>query len=498
MHTLKKIFYYTSAIVTFIFCVFGIATFFISDSFFEKLLANGLHLKITPEYIGGEIAQDFFDDSFDDNGSGILCYPLNSDFNEGSLDLLRYTVHKPVFDAKWQQYPEYWQFDLEYRNGSDAVRNIMIYVDIDGNQKGSFKTLKDNAENVEFSPEHPWDYAIQICEGKGVIYDSNKNFVCNAQLSVLKNGKTIIVRIPLQDKSLQKVYTAEQTFHYVITGGFSNWDNGNFIPIENTASKSRGSTISKSTYSALVPCIYDLLDDSSNKESNQKNQLSSFNKQAGTKATLKPICVSMKEDFSKTNYDDFISEIKELNKEKDIAKAEKDKQLYDNAITDKNTTKKQQALLAFNIGKIEEAEALFSEIVKENPNDAISLAYYGSCIASRGGKASVIQAVQLVNEAFVYLDKAVELSPNQIDILMNRASVAKAVPNAVFGKALVGAEDFVKCAKFVKSSSQDLLFSEDDKLFLATLYISAYECYTTAGKETEAMLQLKEAQKIWQ
>ncbi len=39
--------------------------------------------------------------------------------------------------------------------------------------------------------------------------------------------------------------------------------------------------------------------------------------------------------------------------------------------------------------------------------------------------------------------------------------------------------------------------TEEQKLFLAYLYASASECYKTAGKETEQMISLKEAEKLW-
>src|SRR5574344_1128820 len=196
--THSRLYYYLRAFLVLLLSVFGISLFFYSSSFFSTLLAQSLHLHVAPSFIGGEIAQDFFDDAGDDNGSGIIVYPSNAAFKEGSLDLVRYTVHKPVFDAKWQAHPEYWQIDLEYKSGPASVRTIMIYIDADGDRSGSTETLYDcsmnneisGAENCQFDQAHPWDYAIQICDGEGKVYAAQKDktnaltlqFICNTEL----------------------------------------------------------------------------------------------------------------------------------------------------------------------------------------------------------------------------------------------------------------------------------------------------------------------------
>src|SRR5574344_2539115 len=202
-HTIHcRLYYYLRAFLVLLLSVFGISLFFYSSSFFSTLLAQSLHLHVAPSFIGGEIAQDFFDDAGDDSGSGILVYPSNATFKEGSLDLVRYTVHKPVSDAKWQAYTEYWQIDLEYKSGPASVRTIMIYIDADGDRSGSTETLYDcsmnngipGAENCMFDSAHPWDYAIQICDGEGKVYAAQKDksttgtpavqFICNTELSL--------------------------------------------------------------------------------------------------------------------------------------------------------------------------------------------------------------------------------------------------------------------------------------------------------------------------
>ncbi|MCK9171845.1 MAG: hypothetical protein M0P01_15655 [Treponema sp.] len=509
MNTLKKGLYYFQAVLISLICIFGISVFFHNSGFLSTLLARSLHLKIAPSFTGGETAGDFFDDAHDDNGSGILCYPSNSQFKEGSLDLLRYTVHKPVFGAQWQEHPEYWQLDLEYRSGPSDVRNILMYIDCDGDGNGSTGTLTEGAENCCFEKAHPWDFAVRISENEGKVYNADRQFICRTETSVTKDGKQIIVRIPLQNKQLQKIYTAQTTWHYVLTGGFSKWDRGGFLPVDKRRSGSRGSTTEPSQYNLLLPKIYDILDDSSDKNKNQRAQLSSWNKDELTKAVLHPVEVSMKTTFAKENPDTVIAEIKKQYAAEQNAQAAQSKRAYEQKRlqyegtggTQKTPEEKLKlAVLAFNCSETDAAEALLSDIVKQQPENAEALAYYGSCVAIRGGKSSVVQAVKLVNDAFVYLNKAAELAegtPHEITILMNRASVCASVPDTVFGKALTGAEDFTRCAFLYKKTIDAEHPAQKEKLFLAYLYASAYDCYKTAGKETEAVLSLKEAEKTW-
>ena len=509
MKKLTKGLYYFRAVLISLICIFGVSIFFYNSGFLSTLFARSLHLKIAPSFTGGETAEDFFDDAHDDTGSGILRYPSNSQFAEGSLDLLRYTVHKPVCNAQWQPYPDYWQLDLEYRSGPSDVRNIIMYIDCDGDGKGSTETLAEGAENCSFEKTHPWDFAVWLCENEGRVYSADRHLICRTETAVSKDGKKIIVRIPLQDTQLQKIYTAQTTWHYVLTGGFSKWDRGGFLPVDKRRNVSRGGTMKPSEYNLLLPKIYDLLDNSSDKSLNQYAQLGSWNKDELTKAVLHPVEVSMNAGAGKEKKDTVITEIKKQYAAAQDAQAAQSKKLYEQTrLQYENTSgtqktaeeKLQLAVLAFSCSETDAAEALLSGVIKQQPENAEALAYYGSCIATRGGKSSVVQAVRLVNDAFTYLNKAAELAAGtseEITVLMNRASVCEAVPDTVFGKALTGAEDFTRCASLYKKTIDAEHPAQKEKLFLAYLYASAYDCYKTAGKETEAVLSLKEAEKTW-
>jgi|GEM_PF-1207142 len=137
--------------------------------------------------------------------------------------------------------------------------------------------------------------------------------------------------------------------------------------------------------------------------------------------------------------------------------------------------------------KINAALQKYEQKIKENPNDYISLANYGSWLAKKGGESSALKAMKLVKDAYVYLDKAAELcagKEGEIEVLMNRASVSASVPEMVFKKSEAGANDFTKAASLT-----------DNKVLKAYCHVMAYECYKKCNKESKAFLALQEAKK---
>lgn len=129
----------------------------------------------------------------------------------------------------------------------------------------------------------------------------------------------------------------------------------------------------------------------------------------------------------------------------------------------------------------------YGQKIKENPNDCVSLANYGSWLAKKGGESSALKAMKLVKEAYVYMDKAAELcagKESEIEVLMNRASVSASVPEMVFGKSESGAKDFMKVASLT-----------DDKILKAYCFVMACECYKKCGNKSNAFLALQGAKK---
>lgn len=442
-----------------VFSLFGISVFFIFSSNLSDFLAN--YLKVHPSFTGGQIAGDFMDASGDDYGSGgdyALRYPLNKAFENNPFDLIRYTVHQPVINAHWQQSPEYWQLDLEYKGGSAAVRNTMIYIDLDNVDEGSSETLFDSAEKINFPSDYKWDFAVMVCAEEGKVFDSNGEWLCNAETYLLNNQTQLKIRIPLQNKKMQKVLGAEKTYHYVLTGGYSQYDRGKLLPVEKKAGISRGGLENPKLYNSLIPNVYDVL--------GENNCLASWDKETFEKAQLVPVEVSMKIAAKNQNKDDIEALI------------EKVTTAYSETISPGNSAfENNDAALAF-----------YEKLVKENPQDYVSMAYYGSCLAIKGGESSVVKAVALVNEAYTYLDKAAELAfdkEDEIEVLMNRGSVSAAVPQQVFGKSESGAQDFMR-----------IISLTDNNVLKAYCYVMAYKCYKNCDKETQALLALQEAEKL--
>ena len=101
---IKKILTIKAAFV----CLFGVSLFFFFDTQLDGIL--GKHLRVYPSFTGGEVAEDFVE-TIDDTDS---------------LDFVRYTVFLPVINAKWVDNSEYWQLVLEYKNGSEPLKNDVV------------------------------------------------------------------------------------------------------------------------------------------------------------------------------------------------------------------------------------------------------------------------------------------------------------------------------------------------------------------------------------
>lgn len=483
----ENIIYNFRVLLAAIICILGVSIFFINSGTLCNLLATGLNLKVSPSFTGGEIASDFFDDSEDDFGSGNLRYPSNTEFAEGSLDLVRYTVHQPVYDAKWQSNADYWQLSMDFRNGPANVRNIMIYIALPESEnekleplEASTETLFTPAENIEFNGEKPWNFAVWICGNEGKVFDANKNQICTTEISYKNDLKTVRIRIPLEDKNLQRIYTAKESYHYVLVGAYSPFDLGGFMPIEKRRSNSRGGTKSSKEFNSLIPKIYDILGDN--------QQLASWDAEELIKATISPVTANMISPKNNRNKKDetkeFINQVENRLSELSATRNS----------SEENTGE------YFGFATLDEAINHFENILNQNLDDVSANAYYGSCLAMKGGQSSVVQAVNYVNKAFYFLDKAVELASTEEEMLtalMNRASVCKSVPESVFKKSYIGGQDYTKLASLQKNAvkttaPEDL---EYEKYVLAYLYINASQCYKSAGHENEALLMLQEAKK---
>jgi hypothetical protein len=183
MTILRKIRYSWKMLTTVFTCFFGISLFFICSSIPQNFFAHFLH--VDPSYTGGLVCADFINSS--DDGS----------------PLLRYTVHEPVTNARWQQSAEYWQLDLEFKNDAGDFQNIIIFIDA------------DNMGDFNADEEAAGDFELRIKDDQGKLYDGSDNFICNSEYYKLDGGRLIKIRIPLKDKRVQNLLAAKKTRHYI-------------------------------------------------------------------------------------------------------------------------------------------------------------------------------------------------------------------------------------------------------------------------------------------
>ena len=376
MTILRKIRYSWKMLTTVFTCFFGISLFFICSSVPQNFIAHFLH--VAPSLTGGLVSTDFINSS------------------EEASPLLRYTVHEAVTNARWQQSAEYWQLDMEFKSDSSDLQKIRILIDA------------DNIEGSKLAEGPAGDFVLEISDMEGKLYDDTGSFICNTEYYRLKDGSLIKIRIPLQDKRVQKILAAKNTSHYIY----------------------------QDSYPPLT-----------------------------VKADMKAHKTSKQEE------------------EKNKAFASKVKQLYAESLSSQSSQTPQNKSTDENL-------AFYKEKISANPEDFVSLAYYGSYLAVKGGESSVMAAVALVNESYTYLDKAAQMAVGQdgeIEVLLNRASVSASVPEQVFGKSASGAEDFMRIVSLTENEN-----------IKAYCYVMAYECYQKCGKETQAILALQEAQKMLQ
>lgn len=296
-----------------------------------------------------------------------------------------------------------------------------VVFDFNGAPAKNKETVYIAADNMARG-EQNWNFALKIDGAQGQVYDNDGSYICAAEVYPLNGGEQVKARIPLQDKRLQALLASKKTWHYFDFGGAN-------LGLELT-------------------------------------------KDADT-APVEARMVAKKKDKGKDAEDEaFVERVKKIY----------EGAANNNGASDSSATGDGDPMAAINA-----ALQKYEQKIKENPNDYISLANYGSWLAKKGGESSALKAMKFVKDAYVYLDKAAELcagKEGEIEVLMNRASVSASVPEMVFGKSEVGANDFTKAASLT-----------DNKVLKAYCHVMAYECYKKCNKESKAFLALQEAKK---
>ncbi len=364
-------------------CFFGITLFFVFSDIMTNFL--GSFLRVDPSYTGGEVCGEFIGNNISANAKP---------------ELVHYTIHQPVTNARWQRSAEYWQLVLEYKNPVAASEDTRIYIGLD-NQKNN---------------DGLWDFEVQLTAGEGKVFGRDGKFITAVEYYLLNDGTQIKFRIPLSDKRLQKVLGAKKTYHYIVTEKLS--DEINPLEVTMTARK--------------------------------KDKKA----EAETRA--------------------YVSHVKDLYYQTHFTVDSEEAADSDNGKPDAND--------------IDACLSYYDQKIKDNSDDYESLSNYGTYLAMKGGRSSIMKATALVKESYNYLDKACELAfekEGEVEVLLNRASVSASVPEQVFGKAESGAEDFMR-----------IVLLSEDKILKAYSYVMAYECYKKRGNESKAFLALQEAKNM--
>jgi len=489
-------------IVSLVLALAGITAFMMYSEIIGRSLQSVLHLETDPGYTGGRVCSVLYDPVGDDTGFGSLTYPTHASFAPGSLDIVRYTVHEPVYQARWVSEAEYWQLSLSFAAGTGAVRNIRVYIDADGEASGSLLPRDKMAEGVAFDPAVPWDYGIAVNPGEAVFFSADGTMSFPVAATEQDGGKRVVIRIPLRDRRLHSLYTEEKTRHYVYVGAWTLWARDGFAPVAKRASSGSGG----GAPSAFTPKIYDILVPGG---VDQTALLSAWNDEELTVPVLQPVEIGMGAPKSA-----FGSSSVALSPRARARAAELKLQIETEASTARELSEAsyaavsarygadssgadralilEYALAAFSAQKDGEAEAAFDRLLSGEPSDALALAYKGSLVAMRGGEASPLAAVEIIADAYRYMDRAVDLAsaPDQIIAArLNRANVSRAIPETVFGKARQGAEDFLAAAAAFSGIGAD---SAD----IAQAWFDAAVCLEIAGAHEEAGTWFREASRM--
>lgn len=503
----KRCLYIALALGTFLVSTATIFSSFYFSGSLQRMVNSVLKLEIYPPLIGGPVAHTVYDPMQDDTGCGTLVYPANRQFAEGNLDLVSYTVREPVFHAPWQDVPEYWQLELDFRTGfdehSDTVRNrtIYIYLHIPGLGEGSLETLHERSELVSFDPGYPWHFALAVTGDNGVIYNRDGDRVDVLNVLYSNNGKKVFVKVPLTKKELQRFYTIDLIRHYVLVAAHSPLDTGGVLPVAKRKTRTAGG----GARSRLTPRVYDLLS-----EGNQSDMLSSWNDSTFELARIEPVEIPMRKNRDAAFVVDH-EKIEALEAERNTI-AEKLRTEKKNRLDElrRNGTgalndMKELAQLAFDLGDVILAEKLVEELRVLEPENPVWIAYTGSLESMKGDGAPVVAAIEAVQTGYRYLDDAVARTDGTLEkaengsidqaaidqrttALINRASTSKAVPNEVFIKALQGAHDYLEAAELFRLSGSELAS--------ANCYLDAAECFSLDGQTGEAALWKREAARL--
>lgn len=420
----KKSLFYTHLAMAGITSLFSISFFFFNDSIVSESLAKSTGLHVSHEFTGGTITAEYMEEI------------------DASRELKRYVVYTPVYNAPWQQNPEYWQLEQSY--GTDIKNLGEISVQVDSPNAGTYILHIDGN-----------------CPENSILTDREGKFICALETYVSRDGRTVKTRIPLEQKQLQKFYTEEKTTHYIKASNIQQ----TALEVNMKEKKVETNSITSRIEEYRAPYI----------------------------------------QLEKEKTEGTILELESLESKSNPAAT---------TPVSEEDAEFEKAYHLFLANDAVAAEKAFKAIIDRDGNNVKAMAYYGSSLAKHGGQVNPFTGMNLVNKAYVWLDKAVALSEGtefHFEALMNRAEVSASVPNTVFHKAQTGAEDFEKAARLFEErlSSQavatpsangqvtpDTIVSPRDIILDRYLWASAADCWLKCGDQLQASICLKNAERF--
>ncbi|HHU36869.1 MAG TPA: hypothetical protein GXZ47_06530 [Treponema sp.] len=467
--------YVIHIVITAFSLIIGVIFFLLFYDVIGNSLQSLLKIKTDPSFSGGKLVAVFHDPVGDDYGFGELAYP-DTVSNPGSLDLLRYTVHRPVRFSRAPGLRSFWQLDFSFKSPG-AGRNIKVYFGEVTAETGSTNTRIEFAENVEFSTKAPWKFVISITDNTGSIESWDRSFKRDVQVFQSKSGRDVYVRISLADSELKFLHTLPELNHYVLIGAFDPEGRDGFAD--------RGD-------SDFIPKVYDIIVPEG---FSQEEVLSAWDEESFAIPIMEPIKVHLTDLFKDTRASKTVSD-ETINRLRELEEAATDEA----AVMERETLERYElkpadqldyAIAAFDAKKLVEAESLFQAILTKDKNSIPGIAYTGALIALKASVAPPLEAVGIVKEAYVWLDRAVTEAVTEEDLVyayMNRGHVSLAIPNSIFGMAVYGGEDFLRASE----SIQKLLPLEN----YINVITKAARCFEIAGEVNKTETWYREARRL--
>lgn len=430
-----------------------------------------------------DVLARFIDPAGDDNGAGALTYPSNAAFRGGAwLDLLSYTVYRPVTGIFASRQDEYWELEFGFAalgNPLGGVNGfthpvIHVYLDLDGDGKGSVETATGRSELVRFPAEYPWDVMVRVDGFRpgGSLVAADGRTLARVAVSADAALKRITVRIPMARPLSGRAIARGITRHYVLVGAFDPYTSGTFMQVRDEADTHHGggaaSRLTPRVFDCILPPGYD-----------QKTVLSSFEERGLRYALVYPVAAGngsglpegpapgLMEQFEKLADGD-----KERERREALAKCRARGADLDRGIA------------CFRGEEYGAARERLDAALARDRGNPRALAYSGALrAASARDELSPFAKLTAVNEAFGELDRAVQTASGEdlVHALLNRGHVCMEIPESIFHKNLQGAADFLKAAAIFERMG-----GAAPAGLLTDCYLNAARCYRQTGDTARA------------